>query len=64
MMRVSRDLVPIIQGCNYMLNYTFGPLILHVRADPAAPLESDEKATEQMEIDKAKSVAALTAPPE
>ena len=62
MIRVSRDLVPIIQRRNFMLNYTFGPLILHVRADPAAPLESDEKATEQMEIDKAKSLEALSAP--
>ena len=62
MLRVSRDLVPIIQRCNYMLNYTFGPLVLHVRADPAAPLESDERATEQMEIDKARSVAALADP--
>ena len=64
MLRVSRDLVPIIQRCNYMLNYTFGPLVLHVRADPAAPLESDERATEQMELDKARSAAALAAPSE
>ena len=49
MLRVSRNLVPIIEACRYQLSYMLGDLILTNRHDPTAPIGSDNQGAKEIE---------------
>ena len=50
--RVSRDLVPIIHKKNYKIRYVVGELILHRRVNPTEEMD-DESETREMEHESA-----------
>ena len=50
LIRVSRDLVPIIHNMGYRLRYVVGELILHRRVDGNMEVD-DEKETREMELE-------------
>ena len=48
--RVSRDLAPVIHKMGYRIRYVVGELVLHRRIDPSMEVD-DEKETREMELE-------------
>ena len=48
--RVSRDLAPVIHNMGYRIRYVVGELVLHRRIDPSMEVD-DEKETREMELE-------------